>query len=190
VFGISGIYDISPDMSKTKAQAAEFLGVGIRAVERYSEQGRLTVRYEKGKTRPVAVYDEKELKALKAELKSSLEPPMRPQVLNPANTEQPDSGISGKPVIQQSLALTGSTAGTRAAQELATLFKLFESARQPAITDLAAKPLLTRAEAQRYTGLSKEILRAAVEQGKLKEILLGKAYRIKRADLDEFIKKL
>lgn len=58
------------------------------------------------------------------------------------------------------------------------------------ISDLAAKPLLTRAEAQRYTGLSRDLLRELVTSGKVKEVKLGRAYRMKRAELDASIRTL
>jgi excisionase family DNA binding protein len=179
-------------MSKTKAEAAEFLGVGIRAVERYSEQGRLTVRYEKGKTRPVAVYDDKELQTLKEELKANIDPPMRPQVMKPANPEQDASGVSGAAATQQqSLALTSTIpTATRAVKELADLFKLFENARQPTIIDLASKPLLKLDEASVLTGLSRQILRDAIKTKKLKAKIVGRAWRIKREDIDQFIKRI
>lgn len=44
-----------------KKQAAEFLGVSVRALEGYVQQGRLTVRYKKGKTRPTANFDETDI---------------------------------------------------------------------------------------------------------------------------------
>ena len=52
----------------TKQQAAEFLGVNVRTLERYTQEGKIGGRYEKGKTRSVLVYDEEELQAFKAEL--------------------------------------------------------------------------------------------------------------------------
>jgi excisionase family DNA binding protein len=61
---------------------------------------------------------------------------------------------------------------------------------QPTINELAAKPLLTRAEAQRYTGLSRELLREAVTSGKVSERKLGHAYRMKRAELDNYVAAL
>lgn len=61
---------------------------------------------------------------------------------------------------------------------------------QPTINELAAKPLLTRAEAQRYTGLSRELLREAVTSGKVGEVKLGHAYRMKRAELDSYVAAL
>ncbi len=61
---------------------------------------------------------------------------------------------------------------------------------QPTINELAAKPLLTRAEAQRYTGLSRQLLREAVTSGKVSEVKLGHAYRMKRAELDSYVAAL
>ncbi len=61
---------------------------------------------------------------------------------------------------------------------------------QPTINELAAKPLLTRAEAQRYTGLSRQLLHEAVTSGKVKEVKLGRSYRMKKVELDSYIKNL
>lgn len=58
------------------------------------------------------------------------------------------------------------------------------------ISDLAAKPLLTRAEARRYTGLSQKLLRELVTSGKVSERKLGHAYRLKRAELDSAVTNL
>jgi excisionase family DNA binding protein len=58
------------------------------------------------------------------------------------------------------------------------------------ISDLAAKPLLTRAEARRYTGLSQKLLRELVTSGKVSERKLGHAYRLKRAELDSAVANL
>lgn len=44
-----------------KKQAAEYLGVSVRALERYVQQGKLSVRYEKGKTRPTANFNQGKL---------------------------------------------------------------------------------------------------------------------------------
>lgn len=51
-----------------KKEAAKFLGVSVRALERYVQQGRISVRYEKGKTRPTANFDPAELEIFKTEL--------------------------------------------------------------------------------------------------------------------------
>ena len=63
-----------PEKSRTqigykmkKKEAADYLGVSTRAIERYTSQGKLSVKYEKGKTRPITIYDPNELKKLKEE---------------------------------------------------------------------------------------------------------------------------
>lgn len=53
-----------------KAEAASLLGMSPRALERYVKDGKLTVRYESGSTRPVAVYDRDEVTALAASRRS------------------------------------------------------------------------------------------------------------------------
>jgi excisionase family DNA binding protein len=45
-------------------------------------------------------------------------------------------------------------------------------------------------EASLLTGLSRQILRDAIEAKKLKAKIIGRAWRIKREDLDQYLKKL
>jgi excisionase family DNA binding protein len=58
------------------------------------------------------------------------------------------------------------------------------------LVEIADKPLLKLDEAAALTGLSRQILRKAIDSEELKAKLIGRAYRIKRDDLDEFIKNL
>ena len=67
-----------------KKEAADYLGVSTRAVERYTKQGKLSVKYEKGKTRPIATYKPDELKKLKDELET---PTYQPSVVTATNTD-------------------------------------------------------------------------------------------------------
>jgi transposase len=55
----------------TKSEAASFLGVSIKTVERYVAAGRLNLSYKKGKTNNVAIFDEKEVKLLKKDLEKT-----------------------------------------------------------------------------------------------------------------------
>lgn len=55
-----------------KDEAAQFLGVSSRALERYTASGRVAVGYAPGKTRSVAVYERAELERLKSELQRPL----------------------------------------------------------------------------------------------------------------------
>jgi excisionase family DNA binding protein len=66
---------------------------------------------------------------------------------------------------------------------------LSKGENQPVVA-IADKLLLTMAEAQALTGLSREFLKDAIASGELKAKVIGKSWRIKRSDLDEYIDKL
>jgi excisionase family DNA binding protein len=55
------------------------------------------------------------------------------------------------------------------------------------LSDLAVKPLLKLDEAARLTGLSRAILREAIEAGSLKAKIVGRAWRVRRVDLDAYV---
>ena len=55
---------------------------------------------------------------------------------------------------------------------------------------IESKILLTLDEAQGMTGLSKSYLREAIGQERLKAKQIGKSWRVKRSDLDNFIEDL
>ena len=76
-----------------KQEAAEFLGVSVRALERYVQQGRIGGRYEKGKTRPTLVFDRAELEAFKAELEQKLYKPVI-ETSNADNTASSDKALT------------------------------------------------------------------------------------------------
>ncbi len=52
------------------------------------------------------------------------------------------------------------------------------------------KLLLTLRKVQVLTGLSREVLREAIEQKQLKAKIIGKAWRITRGDLEDYIENL
>jgi excisionase family DNA binding protein len=165
-----------------KIEAAEFLGISPRSLERYTASGRIAAAYVKGRTRPTLEYSREDLDAFKAELEAPVEKPIVPN---------PDT---------KALARIGGNASPRAivprSGELTALVQLlneYSSAARhdkPTASECAAKLLLTLAEAQVLTGLSRGVLRQAIEAKKLKARLIGKAFRIKRTDLDSYIAKL
>lgn len=72
-----------------KSQAAEFLGVSVRTLERFAASGRLTKGRALKKTRPVVVYDMAELERLREELNEA-----RPtEVFRRLNTPKPRDAI-------------------------------------------------------------------------------------------------
>lgn len=163
-----------------KQEAAEFLGVSMRALERYTQQARISVRYEKGRTKPTPVYEEEDLKAFKAQLEAPIH---RPAVI----AEDSANSRHSLALLSETSTLPNSGAG------LERLLTTLESLREhPPVTvqDIAVKPLLKLDEAQRLTGLSREILREAIKTGTLIGGKLGRAYRVKRKDLDAYVQKL
>jgi excisionase family DNA binding protein len=158
-----------------KKEAAEYLNVSTRAIERYTSQGKLTPTYEKGRTGPAPVYDQVQLDELRKQMDEAADA-TRPSL----KLDKADKGDKDGALVLRS--------GSRA--DLAAFIAAIDKARGESITDIAAKPLLTRAEAQRYTGLSRELLREAVISGKVREIKLGRAYRLKKKELDSYIETL
>jgi excisionase family DNA binding protein len=164
----------------TKTEAAVYLGVSTRAVERYAATGKLASHYERGKTGQVLAFDESELERFKAELEAP-----RPNVRQEASSD---------------LARLDATPNAAAIEVLATevLARLMEAAQGSAPSPdksrlsvpVESKLLLTLAEAQALTGLSRGVLRAAIAAGDLKARQIGRAFRVKRGDLESYVKKL
>ena len=165
-----------------KKEAAEYLSVSTRAIERYTQQGKISVKYEKGKTRPVAVYEQQELDRLKEELNATVHKPAVEISTNTDNIELAGIGISGlveKLVIPLSQQL----------KQLTEAVQNLERRRTP-LVPVEEKLLLTLKEVQALTGLSREILREAIAANQLKAKIVGKAWRIKRGDLEDYIEQL
>ena len=155
-----------------KKETAEFLGVTIRAVERYQQQGKLTPRYEKGKTTKKVVYDDGEVQQLKDELESPATIIDISPTNKPSSTELAKRGDMSPLINALAEALSGKEG----------------KGKRPDVP-IEAKPLLKISEAQMLTGLSRETLKDAIERKKLKAKKEGKAFRITRKSLEEYIQK-
>lgn len=145
-----------------------------RSLQRYAEKGLLTVTYvEHEGTRSVADYDEQELKALKESMSKPKEPS-----------------------AQQSTAMT--TRRGAGAEELAALITQSFSAaleeherrrrKNPEPVALETLPILTPPQAAAVSGLTENFIRANLDALKAKKI--GRGYKINRANLDAFVKRL
>jgi len=172
-----------------KQEAATFLGVSVRTLERLTQQGRVGAGYERGRTRPVPVYDRAELERVKPELESKMYP-QRPAVRNAASGGE--IGASGETPAN---AASSDTALARMAEMPAVLDRLRSVMKvmresEPATVPIADKPLLKLAEVATLTGLSRNHLREAIGEGKLKARIIGRGWRVKRSDLDAYVKKL
>jgi excisionase family DNA binding protein len=157
-----------------KREVAERLNVSTRLVERYAGEGRLgEVRYVRGKTGKQADYDKNEVERLRAELEAPAYPATALQAAN-----SPTAGLVAPQERERFLNVLEALSDNRSTN------------RQPTISDLAVKPLLTLSEAQALTGLSRNTLRAAIDAKKLKARIIGRAWRVKSKDLLAYIDKL
>jgi excisionase family DNA binding protein len=75
------------------------------------------------------------------------------------------------------------------------LIAALRALRQPTqecmtVADMAHKLMLTLPEASALSNLSRSHLREALKRGKLKGKIIGRGWRIKRADLDTYVRAL
>lgn len=165
----------------TKQQAAEFLGVTVRTLERYTKEGKIGGRYEKGKTRSVLVYDESELEAFKLLVETTTYKPAVDHT--PTNTDNSDLAVSRLGENQLQLPLL---------QGLSELIEVIKSnqSSNPLTVPIDRKLTLSLSEASLLSGLSRSRLRIAIKDGQLIGQIIGKGFRVKRADLEDYINRL
>jgi excisionase family DNA binding protein len=181
-----------------KKEAAEFLGVSEKTVERYKSAGKLSARLKRivgadGKSRKVLEFNQSDLERLKRELSGNM---VFPEITDGhAQTEtQTDTDrqtqIDSANFAGSELSIYGQT---QTADLFEIIFKSLEtiSERNLRASDRFQKLMLTVDEASAVSGLPKAFLdRAIKKDGALKATKIGGRYRIKRQDLDEFISNL
>ena len=169
----------------TKKEAAEYLGVSTRTLERYVKNGKLSVRYEDSPNGEIALFDSGELDQFADDKQTPrITPALRDSGLAPTTSDTLSRNSSG--VVAGLLAPF-----QELTERLAFALSDYEERRETITPDkLRGKLLLTLAEAQILTGLSREILMEAIRDRKLPSQIMGKAYRIKARDLEHFIDEL
>lgn len=163
----------------TKKKAADLLGVSSRTVERRLKP----VRQETGEHGLVSLYSRGDVLRLAEGLGRSVTPATEVEIVSPHDATSPD---------------TASEQGLARQVDYGPLIAVLERLKvapadnhaTPSISDLAAKPPLKLDEAARFTGLSRNTLRAAIDGGQLRAKIVGRAWRIKQDDLDAYVKKL
>ena len=150
-----------------KEDAAEMLGISVRSLQRLVQSEKISVTYKRGDSgKQEAVFNPEELENFKKQRDI--------ETLKPASVPINDTAL--------------------ARSDANKFFEVIQSAFAPkqsaGFVEIADKPLLKLDEAAALTGLSRDILRKAISDNQLKGKLIGRAYRIKRADLDKYIEKL
>jgi predicted transcriptional regulator len=144
-----------------KKQVAEFLGVSTRIVEKYASEGRLgEVIYVRGKTGKQAEYNREAVENLKTIL------------------ESPDTAIATKTPDARLI--------------LASLIEAITSREElrSASVRVSEKLLLNLNDCKLLTGLSEQNLRDAIKSERLKAKIIGRGWKIKKKDLDDFVDSL
>ena len=109
-----------------------------------------------------------------------------PNPANSANTLAPFGGVQGEgAMVPAFMSLLQAVADVAPALE-----KLTAQSEKRGETPVEAKLLLTLDEAHSLTGLSRATLKGAIDGGQLKARIVGRAWRIKRRDLDSFIEAM
>jgi len=166
-----------------KQEAAEYLGVSVRTLQRLTAQGEISAGEVRGKTGMVTDYAEEELDRFKQEEERKAQDAtryVRPHVI----PVTPDSATPA----QTALAL-GRAGNSPALIELIAALEQAHAARTQPVP-VADKLTLSLMEASQLSGLSRGHLRQAIEEKKLKARIIGRGWRVKREDLDAYVKKL
>jgi excisionase family DNA binding protein len=151
-----------------KEEAAKELGISVRSLQRIVQSGKISVSYKRGESgKQEAIFGADEIRSYKERRDV--------ESVKPATAPTNDTALARNDATQ--------------------FFEMLKDAvapKQKAGRDVAVenKPLLKLDEAAALTGLSRQILRKAIDSEALKGKIIGRAYRIKRAALDEFIKNL
>ena len=165
----------------TKTEAADYLEVSTRAVERYVAKGKLTPTYARGATGQIATFTEAELKKVKTEMEA---PPVRPaHPPTPATSgDGPDKALARRGPSDLSALVAALREGTAAAI----------SRQASGAVSLTEKMMLSVFEASELSGVSRGLIERAVREGKLKGAKVGHrgAWAVRRADLEAWVKKL
>lgn len=173
-----------------KKQAAAFLSVTVRSLQRYTAQGKISARYRKTKGGEEADYDEQELTLLKATLtgESMVRPAVAPATLADELRDVVTPQLVGS-LNEFGGRLIEAIDALRCPVQPALLSAAPEVEPQPRVP-VESKIMLTVAEAAQLASLSPSFVMKEIKQGKLKGKIVGRGYKVKRADMDAYVRKL
>jgi excisionase family DNA binding protein len=169
-----------------KKQAAEFLGCSPRQLERYVKENRIGVTMQPGRTRPTPDFDEGELRRFK----EALERPVHRPAVERMEAAQgvPTQGDGVLSLLSQPSQLE---ALARLMQAMNEHNAVNAPKASPTAQDVAAKLMLTIDEAATFAGTSRGAIERAIRADELTvHSGFGRGYRLKRADLEQWIETL
>ncbi|HYX17870.1 MAG TPA: helix-turn-helix domain-containing protein [Nostoc sp.] len=165
-----------------KTEAAQFLGIGVRSLERRMAEKKIAFTRQRVKGGETVVFNQSELDYFKQELyQPTHESAVEVRQGSPSNSSGMVTNSQIMSEIGESLLILSE--GTQA------MLLAIRGLANPAVP-LHVKPLLTIGEAQKFSGLSRQYLVAAIKEERLNGEKIGRAWRVKRRDLNRFISKL
>ncbi len=185
-------------LNMNKREAAEFLGLSEKTVERYKSSGKLSARLKRivggdGKSRKVLDFNQTDLERLKRELSGDVVFPeltdRHAQTETPTDTDG-QTALDTVNFTDKEVSIVGQTP---TANLFGIIFKSIETVSEQhlEVSSRFQKLMLTVDEAAAVSGLPKAYIdRAIKKEQTLKATKIGGRYRIKRQDLDEFVNDL
>lgn len=180
-----------------KKEAAKFLKVSEKTIERHKSAGKLSARMirvtgDDGKTRQVLDFKESELQRLKEELSGEK---VFPIVTNGHAQTKTQTDIDGQTQLDRLNFANNESVIVGQTQTLDIFNAFFERIdaafqHRKEESDRAQKLMLSIAEASAVSGLPKSYIRQSIKDGKLKAVVIGRSYKIKRQDLNNFVQGL
>jgi hypothetical protein len=179
-----------------KKEAAEFLKVSEKTIERYKSAGKIAARMirvtgDDGKARQVLDFKEADLQKLKNELSGEKVFPIVTNGHAQTKTQTDTDGQTQTEIFQSDNADILTQGQTQTVRLLQAIFEHseFSPKNKAHISNLMQKPILTEREAAEISGLTLAFIQRARKNNLLRAIK-DVSWKIKRADLDEFIKNL
>jgi excisionase family DNA binding protein len=168
---------------KSKREAAEMLGVSTRGVERAVRRGQLTVHYRDSKHGKKAWFQPTELKRYRRYQEARVPvgfTAAAAQQLPPLPLPGPGPSPSPNPMIGAVVPVVDMEPWPRKDK------RKFSPNEVP----IADRLTLRVNEAVQLSGLPHTYILENIRAGKLKAIRIGRAWHIKRSDLNEFVQRL
>ena len=161
----------------TKQQVAELFGCSKKSVERWVKKGKLTPTFVTGRHGKQAVFDPEEVESLK-ELEDSMaiDRSVVPgeSVTVPTQTPTLTPALVNQAVESVSMPLNSLVTVTRENRSVPIHCKLF----------------LSLNEAKEFSGLPRAFIKEAINSGELEASIIGRGWRIKRAELERWASKI
>ena len=156
----------------SKQEAAKMLGVSLKSVQKYVGQGKLSAKYERGKTGDAMFIPKAEVERMKE--------------IHRLTTFRPAIPF---PTITESVPTTVPVQATPPAALVPDI--VVESlGRFLTMASIPSKLLLTIEEAAAVSGLPKSYLRSAITEKRLPAVNVSRRWLIKRVELEAFVEGL